>query len=276
LDGADVLGWSRVEPEVVPLQEPYPISENLIEIVASKRNSLAREGRPNDAHGIIVNRPMYGADQVSFQVQPLDFAHVAGIRGPEPKRPHPVPLLSANVLIVCPEARVLLLNKRSMHVSTYKGALHTFGGAYAPPYGGRDNDKRSVRWTAMREVFEESNVILTWDEAPVLYVQETKTGFIQVAYLGVSITSTVLHTLEAHWEGTAVRIGFDALHSELLKEERLLEPGEDPTEPHPYWVPTCKASILAWLALAAPTAGGKTRFGSYSSSELFDILVPGA
>lgn len=273
LEGARVLGWGLLEPEVQVVSGVSPLEEHVETTATQKRLALAEEGRPNDAHGLVVNQPLYSADPVLFEVQPLDFAHVSVLRGPDPKAPKPLPLLSANVLIVCPEEKVLLLNKRSMEVATYKGALHTFGGAFAPPYRGAPHDKRSLRWTAMREVFEESNVILSWETTPVLYLEETLTGFIQAIYLGVQVTSAMLHKLEVSWEGIATRIPFDRLHQELLKFERPLEQGESPEEPRPYWVPTAKAGILGWLAFGAPGAGRKVRFERRTASELFELHV---
>lgn len=79
--------------------------------------------------------------------------------------------------------------------------------------------------------------------------------------LGAQISSKQLRRLRENWEGEGV---VEVRYEDL---KRMLT---DPPKP---WVPTGKGHVLAWLALGAPGAGRRPRFGPLTPQELFEEIV---
>lgn len=223
---------------------------------------LRERDAPNDPHGILCAPVAWMDDPVRFTFQRADYAQLRALReAAAAQSGTPPQVLSANALIVCPEDRVVMLHRRSPASATYPNCLHTVGGAYWPPgTEGRSGDGNSLRRTVLREVLEETHANIALDKAtPMVIMEEVRTGFVQVAYLGCVISAAMRQDIEENAEGHVVWIGYDDL------ERRLRE---DTT-----WVPTGKAGVLAWLAMAAPGAGHRPRFGKLSPTQLFKRLT---
>jgi hypothetical protein len=243
----------------------YPLTPEQTAFARAERKRLGGK-QPNDPHAILAKTPVWTDNPVVFEVQTLDFAEVSALRH-EKLLPQ---VISANAVICCAQTQEIVLHRRSEKSATYPGALHVIGGAYIPPgVDGREADRQNLFDTARREVFEESRVGLTWDDQPALLLaQELDTGFIQLGLLAVNVSPAQVAALEHSIEGDATRVKFADLHHVLRTE---LAP--DPHTPHSGWVPTGKAHVLAWLALGAPGAGKKPRFGNLGPVELFDLFV---
>lgn len=244
--------------QVLPRQELDPA---LRELAAGRRENL-RGVAPNDPHALVVNEVKWNDDPPLFQLRPIDFAELCVLRAaPEGHRPR---VLSANALVVCADTRSILLHRRSDTSATYPSCLHTIGGGYWPPgVDGREGDGQKIRHTAVREVYEETRAtIVIKDATPKVILQELHTGFVQVAFLGCAIDAEARRHIQHNAEGSVVWLGFDEL------EERLVD--------DPDWVPTAKAAVLAWLAMAAPGAGKNPRFGKHQPRELFEAITAGA
>jgi 8-oxo-dGTP pyrophosphatase MutT (NUDIX family) len=131
-----------------------------------------------------------------------------------------------------------------------------------PPGLKSKDDLYSLENTLAREVEEEARIKLTFEKkTPLLIMEEMQTGFIQVAFLGMTISAGQAdHLLDnpRPVEGKPVKVHFDDLQ-DLLR--------------HPDWVPTGKAAVLAWLALGAPGAGPYVRFGKYSANGLCEEIL---
>ncbi|MDO9365793.1 MAG: hypothetical protein Q7T58_05580 [Methylotenera sp.] len=209
----------------------------------------------NEVHGLVSGWD--GIETTELNVQTTDFAHVQAMRerGERPK------ILSAGAVLVCPEKRCILVHKRSESSATYPDRLHILGGGYKPPvmYSRIDNpgDRSSLEFTMIREVFEESGLILRRYHEPIAVAQELDTGFIQYVYLGVRVTALQYEQLEANSEGRLLPVGFDELVTKLKDSD--------------IWVPTGRAHILIWLGLGAPGAGlFSARFDGKTAREAFD------
>jgi hypothetical protein len=246
------------EPVLVvqPRQPPAPEIRDAVE---RKRAALG-VASPNDPHALVTNNVAWGDDPLQFTLLPMDYAQLCVLRETGSRETLPR-VLSANALIVCAERRTIMLHRRSDTSATYPGCLHTIGGGYWPPgLDGRDGDGRSLRHTVVREVHEETRVnIVVRDSIPVLALEEVQTGFIQMAFLGCTIDEEACRHVEANKEGHVVWVGFDELEKRLLNDDD--------------WVPTAKASVLAWLAMAAPGAGDRPRFGKKRPGDLFRTVV---
>lgn len=89
----------------------------------------------------------------------------------------------------------------------------------------------------MREVLEEAYLpAQVLGASTKILIEETTTGFIQLAYVGVSMD--LAPSGRENFEGKAHRLKFDDLMHYLTD--------------HPRWVPSGKMSVLAWLGLGAP------------------------
>jgi 8-oxo-dGTP pyrophosphatase MutT (NUDIX family) len=230
-------------------------------LVNRKREQL--EGKsPNDPHALVVADVRWTDIPLHFELKAIDYAELCVLRETRQEGSPQPQVLSANALVVCAKRRVLMLHRRSSRSATYANCLHTVGGGYWPPgFDGREGDGTSLRHTAMREVFEETRArIGILDATPKIVLQEIDTGFIQLAYLGCTIGEDEHKRIEDSHEGKVVWVGFDDLEQRLLQEED--------------WVPTAKASILAWLAMGAPGAGVDARFAKKKAIKVFgDVLA---
>ncbi|HET6351644.1 MAG TPA: hypothetical protein VFG89_05895 [Coriobacteriia bacterium] len=220
------------------------------------RAAIRKKGRPNDPHAIVVGTPTWESDPVTFHACTLDYAGVKTLRA-EGEKPA---LLSSCVVLVCPQTRQLVLHRRQEDVATMKGRLHTMGGGYMPPVkGGVDADRYSLKSTASREVHEESQLeISTVTQVPLMLSEELSTGFVQLVFLGMPITKAALAAMSDNWEGTVAPVGFDNLLDTFYSAD---------------WAPSGKGHVLSWLAIGAPGAGLRPKFGKYTASDLFDIVV---
>lgn len=216
----------------------------------------------NEMHALA---PTWNGTEVdTIRAKTCDFADVKALRElPADKLVSRPPVLSAGAVVVCPTERYLLLHQRSATSDTKPNLLHILGGAYKPPIQHRDidnpGDRFSLEFTMLREVFEESGLIVRRYDEPVCVAQELDTGFIQYVYLGVRITSAQSAQLSQNSEGDLERVPFDELKKQLADKER--------------WVPTGRAQILMWLGLGAPGAGWRPRFDGKTATELFDLIT---
>lgn len=238
----ELLGPYRHEP-IIHLEGALTPSLAHAALAEEQRSLLiADPKRSNDPNAILCSDPHWADDPVHFHVQCCDYATLRVLRD-ESINPRKQPrVLSANVLLICREAREIILHRRADWSDHLPGALHTIGGAYRPPsVDAREGDRQSLRRTAIREAGEESDVAFSLEESPMVLLRELQTGFIQLAYLGANISSKEARNLKPNIEGAPVRVGFDDL-PRFLREERN-------------WYPSGKAAILAWLALGAPNGG---------------------
>ncbi len=218
----------------------------------------------NERHAVVLDWSG-DSDVDTLRAHTCDFATVLALRDRAKEKvgisfPN---VLSAGAVVVCPSARCLLLHKRSLSSATYPGALHVLGGAYKPPiqFKNIDNpgDRMSLEFTMVREVFEESGLIVRRYREPICVMHEMDTGFIQYVHLGVRVTSEQFAMLAQNSEGDLLRLSFDSLSKELRNEQD--------------WVPTGRAQILMWLGLGAPGAGWHAKFNGKTAKEVFRDLV---
>jgi hypothetical protein len=249
-----ILGLVTEEPEIEVVDTP---------LLSPEDEALREELLPtlpfNDAHGLLVEPPMLDHSPLCLRVAATDYAGLEVLR----RRDRHVGILSAGALLACPATRQLILHHRSRYSRTYPDHLHVIGGAYMPPtsrYGRADG--ASLISTAQREVLEETRAAITLDDdPPILVAEEPSTRFFQFVLLGVPISAKQVGMMRKNWEGEGiVRVGFDEL-------ERWL------TRPPVPWVPTGKGHVLAWLALGAPGAGRRPRFGGSTARALFERVV---
>jgi len=197
-------------------------------------------------------------DPVVLPANKIQYSAVRALR----KDGYCVPVLSANAVLVCPERRVIVLQRRSQQMDTFEANIHTVGGGYQHDYPG---DGELIE-TATREVYEELKLQIKFSRfLPKVTLGELSTGFIQVNYLGVRVLPTQIDQMAPKTlEGVNYTVSYDALENELKK---------------PGWVPTGKLAIFVWLAFGAPesaTDGESARFGDKTAAQLFDALVPAA
>lgn len=255
IDGVKIFCENRFEPEI-EIEGPYSCTDAQREAAKKHRKRLKSIGRPNDPHAIMVGKPLWHSDPVHLVAQYLDFASVCALRE-EKLKPE---ILSSSAVVVCGESEDLILHRRAKSIETYPECLHTLGGAYIPPgTGGVDSDRGGLSSTLPREFLEETQVSLLLDNfPPMMMAQELTTGFIQLVFLGINISSVAAKRVQENWEGKPIRVPFKGLHTALL----------DPT-----WVPSGKAHVLAWLALGAPGAKPNAMFGGLTAQKLFNSIV---
>jgi triacylglycerol esterase/lipase EstA (alpha/beta hydrolase family) len=244
------------EPKV-HVEGAFPVTPAQEKRIVKTRDSLISGGGYNDLHGLVTEGSVLQTDPMHFVIQTLDYATVSVLRS-EGAKPQ---LLSASAVVVCPEKESIVLHKRANRSATYHARVHTLGGAFVPPsLRGKEADRSGPRSTVIRELFEEAQILVGVDDhPPIMIAKELSTGFVQVVYLGFQVSSSGLTPLSPNKEGTPFLVTFQDLPQFLR---------------NPDWVPTGRAHVLAWLALGAPGAGKKPRFGNYTAAELFDIIVP--
>lgn len=243
------------EPHIV-VDGDYQLTDSQRTKAKEHKRELEERNRPNDSHAIVQGEPSWRCDPVVFHVGGLDFASVQALRddGVKPE------ILSVSAVILCSETRRMIVHKRSMESATFKGCLHTFGGAYMPPGYHVKDDGTSLVTTVLREVLEESRISLHIDSScPMILAKELATGFVQLVFLGIDISGGDARRIEHTWEGNVEQIAFSELIGSLRTDN---------------WVPSGKVHVLAWLALGAPGLMGRARFGEYSPRKAFDSLVP--
>lgn len=252
---AKIYGVVLEEP-ILKLNGTYPFTDQQIAAAESLRSTI----RINDPHAMLLQAPDLLHSPVQLKAYTLDYAALEVLRN-ENKHQH---IVSANAVIVCPDARVLVLQHRSPKSRTFPDCIHIIGGAYQPPNitPGIDFDSLSLKSTAQREVKEETNIVITCDSfPPMLLAEEQSTRFFQFVLLGADISVNQLNCLKENWESTGiVKDPFDKLRTFLVS----------PPKP---WTPSGKAHVLAWLALGAPGAGRSPKFGKLSPQNLFLDVV---
>jgi 8-oxo-dGTP pyrophosphatase MutT (NUDIX family) len=224
--------------------------------------TLRPELELNERHAIAESWD--GTNVDTIRTKTCDFADLLALREYSKKENKlPPKVLSSGAVVICPSMRCILLHRRSDSSATYPNALHILGGAFKPPekYKFIDNpgDRMSLEFTMVREVFEESGLIVRRYQEPICVMQELDTGFIQYVHLGVRVTKEQFHQLSQNSEGDLIRLPYDELSKTLMNEQD--------------WVPTGRAQILMWLGLGAPGAGWHAKFDKMSAKEVFGALV---
>lgn len=222
------------------------------------RDILRATTEVNDPHAMLIQEPELLHSPVRLQAHTLDYATLEILRK-ENKHQH---IVSAGAVIVCPEARTLVFHHRSPHSRTFPDRIHTVGGAYRPPGVQPGDFDLSLKSAAQHKVRAETNAVITCDNCPpMLLAAEISERFFQFVFLGADISVNQLKSMKENWQGAGiVKVSFDQLRGFLV------------APPRP-WVPTGKAHILAWLALGAPGAGRRPKFGKLSAQMLFDEVV---
>jgi hypothetical protein len=244
-----IYGVYETLPEIEEKGRVKLTPEEMV-LVPNIKESLNANNRPNDPHAVLINEPTWADANVSLKVKGLEFAEAMAHLQANPNVEPKMKMISANAVIVCPELRCIVLHRRNPESRTYPSRLHTVGGGYMPTGIGPKNDNYSIKRTVIREIQEETSLTLTFDKVPnLLIMEELENGWIQVAFLGLSISAAQardIHKYSSEHEGEPERIDFADLPFRL---------GD------PDWVPTGKAAVLTWLALGAPGAGAYARFG---------------
>ena len=213
----------------------------------------------------------WARDPVTLRVNTIKYSAVKSFRADRLC----VPTLSANAILVCPQSRQLVLQRRSPEMDTYPNGVHNVGDGHQHHWPGGDSDLYA---TMRREVLEELGVQADdCENLPKAILGELDTGFIQVNYLGVEISSSNLQKMATETkEGSNFAVSFDKLEEELRKDPSPEELKKDPRKEK--WVPTGRAAILIWLAFGAPyPSKGRepVRFGGKTAEQLFNAIVPG-
>lgn len=162
------------------------------------------------------------------------FRRIVALTGQRP------PLLSANMLAVDPEARLVALHRRSPRSDVAPGRLHVIGGAHDPLA-----DEGCLNRTAEREAREESGgtLIVATRGCLTLLQHEVASNYRMLTFLGVPATAHP--SPPGTVEGEVVWHELDALPG-------LVAGGEADGREGGGWVPTGLQSLLVWLALGAP------------------------
>ncbi len=214
----------------------------------------------NDACAAVVTKPNWSDSPLTIRYCTSKYAEILSLRDSIPY----VGIITANVLLFCEELRCIVVHRRSKKSRDYPSTLHTFGGAFIPPESGHQSphqeDRLGIQHTGVREIFEESKAAVDISESvPIIVTDEFEIQFINIAYLGVSVTARQVRRMLGNWEGDPVQIGFDEL------EEKLANINE--------WVPSGWVHILLWLSCNTPSANSPIKFGGLSGSELANATV---
>lgn len=206
-------------------------------------------GELNELHAVAPDWD--GSETSPIHAKTCDFAVLQALRRQATHNPDARRLrrpLSANAILVCAARREILVHRRDAKSVGFPKRLHTFGGGFKPeerkePFS-IPGDRDSLEFCMVREVFEESGILVKPYGEPVCKSEERDTGWIQYVYLGVRVEKERAK-LEPNTEGQWVAIGYDELPNKLHSGE---------------WVPSGRAHVLLWLALGAPGAGLMARF----------------
>ena len=236
---------------------------------AERAAEIAKNLRENELQSILTQIPDWNSKTIQFRVRTIKYADLLALR--EIQLPN---VLSANVLLICRKNREIILQRRGSqpYVKTYWDCLGTFGGGYDPR---EHKDADSLLLTAIREVWEEARLPWAPPHPHLIIAEELTTGYIQIAYLGVNISTEARELIRPRIvEGTPVYFSYDELAENLkLPVEKSHNFRLDGNSGQG-WVPTSKAHILAWLAHGAPGAGRKAKFAGLTAHQLFNSLVP--
>lgn len=249
----ELLAFCSEEPvlEISGALRPDPA---LAELRTRHLEHLRLNGKPNEAHALVLGHPSLPARTPHLNLQSTDFAGICALRaqGALPA------VLSASAVLLCAETQELILQQRGPEVATHPLHWHIFGGAFNPEIdciGGRS----SLLCTVQRELLEETGLQLSLHSAsPLLLTREKSSGFIQFSVLGVPLKCCQLAQLKGNWEGSIHRVPFADLEATLTGSN---------------WVASGKAHILCWLALGAPRTEPGQKFGAHTPQQLFARLL---
>jgi hypothetical protein len=252
VDAARVLTTCKREP-AVDIMGNFQLSPE------QARYAAAQQPKDNDPHAILCKMPDWKASEVKLRVHRLDYRAVLAIDKFPINPEQTIPLISASGVLICRDRKELILHYRAETSRTYPNCVHTIGGAYKPPGFTGTDDGLLLSNIFIREVDEEVKAHINLDNPPpMVLLEEPKTGFIQLAFLGVNISRHQADNLDFNWEGSVRRVRFDELGWYLCNER---------------WVPTGKAAVLAWLAVGAPGASRFQKFSGRTPAELFHYVI---
>jgi hypothetical protein len=213
--------------------------------VAARASVLRPKLRINDPHALVDGPIALDHEPICLNYVRCDYATVQALRETGAR---PAALSASAVIVLPPDA--LLVHMRAPGSATYPNCLHTIGGAFQP------NSRDTIFEDALvREIYEESKVLVEHGDWPVVLTEEVTTGFVQYVALGVRAARD---RREANWEGRLRAVPFHALEQELVTQRR--------------WVPSGKLHILLWLAAGAPGAPGAT-FGRHDAASLLRTVL---
>lgn len=256
----EILDVSSNFPNIQLNQEPYELPECLKKEVDKTREKVVY----NEKQAIVqYDMPAFWDLQ---NVQVVDYATAKVLRESNKDKQPSSMIITAGAVLICAKKSTIILHKRSKKVETFGGCYHTLGGAYQPEVllQGQLNisqDRDSLMFTVIREIFEECNVILSpsaFKNVPILASRETDTGFLQYYALGINLTEEEFKKIKCSNEGTKHLIDFANLEEELKKED---------------WTPSGKAHVLMWLGLHATGVRFGKLFNWKRPKKVFDNIV---
>jgi hypothetical protein len=170
-DEIRVNGVLEEQPELS--FQPYiscPDIANAIDEFKAKeyQSEQQRSGRPDDPHAFVSSRGPVEILQRGRNQTLLSYAigHYSQLRALPLELKHRVLVLGANNLVIYPAKSEFIFHQRGETAETQKGKLHGFGGGYMPYWNDgnktisvRRDDCKSLRYTAMRELHEESGLL---------------------------------------------------------------------------------------------------------------------
>ena len=230
-----------LDPRIEPAEQPF---FEVPDGGANHAQKLAEEEFENERLGVCLPEGkgiQWGDEPLIFPYQSVAYSDVLALR--EAKIRHNV--ISCNALMIANDPGALVLNRRSGQVGTHKCLLHIFGGGMLVGGANVSRNPDSNCWSAAsREVEEELGIKLPDDLPPDTYPiyigEDLESGYLQISYLGVSISKAQLTRAKTNWEGKFTLIRFEDLDS------RLGQPG--------HFVPSGLMHIKVWLSLGAPGA----------------------
>jgi 8-oxo-dGTP pyrophosphatase MutT (NUDIX family) len=257
LTDVKIYGTVSEEP-VIEIVGRYELNEGEQKLVTQQKFKV------NDIHGMVADEPMLLHSPVILSARTLSYGTLELLRQSDRHQY----ILSSAVVLVCPKREVLIVHHRSLDSRTYPDAIHTIGGAFQPSV-----DRNSLKRTAHREVDEETEAsVLVEDEPLMMLSLERSTRFLQLVFLGASISTKQCDNLRGNWEAEGIiKIPFRDLRRHLTEPVTLQR--ADGTVRVIDWVPSGKAHVLAWLANGAPGAGTRPTFGGLSPLALFEEIV---
>ncbi len=273
-DYAVLIGFTSALPKLNTLNEEYKIDikdkellEKMYKLSKIKEKTLRHNEIQTILHKDVDVTTIHNLNEID--VLHLKYSYVSAIRKTitslDKYRRKSPQVITAGTLLVCPKKRQIVVQHRQ-DTETHPDHYHTFGGAYRKTefFKGTDfniaNDRNSLKFTLVREVFEETNIILNKDNIYDEYcvVRQNDDGYIQFYSICAKITSADMDNLQGIDEGNVVIIDFDDLEEELMEKD---------------WVPSGKMHILIWLAFGAPYTGYFERFGCLSAKKLYEKVI---
>jgi hypothetical protein len=237
------------EPPILVTLGQFSLTRQEKVLLKAKR----RDGGHNDPVAILDSFPIVTDERLTFYIRDTEYFAVEIIKQTRGRRPT---MVAGDALVVCPEAKQVLLHRRGPGARAYKRRLNTFGGSYSPYF-----DHQDLLDTARRETHEEARLCFgTNQQPPLILSHQPDIGYLTVAMLGLEVTKVESEQAKGMTEGAIERVSFSSLGERLSGKE--------------IWEPSGKAQVLSWLALGAPVHSRKSlRFGDLTGQGLFDLLV---